>query len=105
MFRPHAGLSWLLIPATALLYAQDADSLKNKNGSAMSLSDTLSVIRLIDSLMVLFEQEEQSVLHFRLNYNSNVMAAGRTLGIDQFGLAPGITWYHKTGLFLDATLC
>jgi hypothetical protein len=36
-------------------------------------------------------------------YNSNVMAAGRTLGIDQFGLAPGIAYYHKTGLYADAS--
>jgi hypothetical protein len=42
-----------------------------------------------------------SQLAVRLAYNSNVLYAGRTLGIDQFGLSPGVSFYHKTGLYAD----
>jgi hypothetical protein len=58
---------------------------------------------LIDSLLTLDELSDYSQLAFRLGYNSNVLWAGRTLGIDQFGLAPGISYYHKSGLFADAS--
>ena len=39
----------------------------------------------------------------RLGYNSNVIADNRTLNISQFGLAPGISYYHKTGIYADYT--
>ncbi len=39
----------------------------------------------------------------RLGYNSNVVAASRTLGFNQFGVAPGISYYHKSGLYADYT--
>ncbi len=44
-----------------------------------------------------------STLVGRLGYNSNIAAVSRTLGFNQFGLSPGISYYHKTGLYLDAT--
>jgi len=30
-----------------------------------------------------------------------VMSTGRTLGIQNFGLAPGVSYYHKSGLYAD----
>lgn len=39
----------------------------------------------------------------RMGYNSNVVAASRTLGFNQFGVAPGISFYHKWGLYADYT--
>lgn len=39
----------------------------------------------------------------RLGYNSNVVSASRTLGFNQFGVAPGISYYHKSGLYADYT--
>jgi len=47
------------------------------------------------------ENTPGSQLAVRLAYNSNVLYAGRTLGIDQFGLSPGVSFYHKTGLYAD----
>jgi hypothetical protein len=32
-----------------------------------------------------------------------VVSASRTLGFNQFGLAPGLSYYHKTGLYADLT--
>jgi hypothetical protein len=69
----------------------------------LTFNDSLSIFNLIDSLLALPMEEPASQLGLRLMYNSNVQAAGRTLGISQFGLAPGIAYYHKTGLYADAS--
>ena len=47
--------------------------------------------------------EDHSQLALRIGYNSNVIAAARTLGFNQFGLAPGISYYHKSGAYADVT--
>jgi hypothetical protein len=47
------------------------------------------------------EMLSSSQLAFRLSYNSNVLSAGRTLGIENFGLSPGVSYYHHTGLYAD----
>lgn len=47
--------------------------------------------------------EVGSTLAVRAGYNSNIIAASSAFGLNQFGLAPGITYYHKSGLYLDAT--
>jgi hypothetical protein len=39
----------------------------------------------------------------RLGYNSNANSTGRTLGISQFGLSPGVSYYHKSGVYADAS--
>ncbi len=39
----------------------------------------------------------------RLGYNSNIVATSRTLGINQFGISPGLSYYHKAGLYSDAS--
>ncbi len=84
------------------LQAQDADSLlRLSSDSTLTYSDSLSIFYLIDSLLTLEENTPGSQLAVRLNYNSNVLYAGRTLGIDQFGLSPGISFYHKTGFYAD----
>lgn len=44
-----------------------------------------------------------SSLVARIGYNSNILALGAPLELGQFGIAPGATYYHKTGLYLDAT--
>ncbi|MDW8332563.1 MAG: hypothetical protein RMK43_13010, partial [Cyclobacteriaceae bacterium] len=95
-----AYLSWLFIAASCV-YAQKVDALKNKSDSILTINDSLSIFQLIDSLIILFEEQNHSFLHARLMYNSNVLAAGRTLGIDQFGLSPGITYHHKSGAYAD----
>lgn len=87
------------------LKAQDADSLllRLPTDSIFSYSDSLSIFNLIDSLLTLEENTVHSQLAVRLAYNSNVLYAGRTLGIDQFGLSPGISYYHKSGLYADVS--
>jgi hypothetical protein len=52
---------------------------------------------------MLEELEPRSQLAVRLGYNSNVLSTGRTLGIEQFGLSPSISFYHKWGFYADVT--
>lgn len=87
------------------LQAQDADSLflKLPTDSILSFSDSLNIFNLIDSLLTLEENTPRSQLAIRLTYNSNVLYTGRTLGIDQFGLSPGVSFYHKTGFYTDVS--
>ena len=101
------GKRWLcLILWTASycqLQAQDADSLllKLPSDSILSYSDSLDIFNLIDSLLTLEENTINSQLGIRLAYSSNVLYAGQTLGIDQFGLSPGASFYHKSGAYAD----
>jgi hypothetical protein len=86
------------------LQAQDADSLlRLSNDSTLTYSDSLSIFYLIDSLLTLEANTPGSQLAVRVNYNSNVLYAGRTLGIDQFGLSPGVSYYHKSGIYADVS--
>lgn len=86
------------------LLAQDADSLlRTPSDSILSYTDSLNIFNLIDSLLTLEGNTINSQLGVRLNYNSNVLYAGQTLGINNFGLSPGISYYHKTGLYADAS--
>ncbi|HEX6225393.1 MAG TPA: hypothetical protein VFZ52_13340 [Chryseolinea sp.] len=64
------------------------------------MSDSLSIFYLIDSLL---QQKDlnASQLALRLSYNSNVLSTGRTLGIENFGISPGVSYYHKSGLYAD----
>jgi hypothetical protein len=80
--------------------AQEVSTLFSKPDSALTFSDSLAIFQLIDSLMTM-GPVTRSQLAFRVSYNSNILSAGRTLGIDQFGLAPGISYYHKSGLYAD----
>jgi hypothetical protein len=70
--------------------------------ASLSSQDTLSIVALIDSLLQL-EEEQGSQLAVRVGYNSNVLSAGRTLGIENFGLAPAVSYYHKSGFYADVT--
>jgi hypothetical protein len=71
--------------------------------SILSFEDSLSIFTLIDSLMQMEEYESKSMMALRLGYNSNANASERSLGISQFGLSPGASYYHKSGIYADAS--
>src|SRR6187399_3547601 len=84
-------------------FSQHADSLLlSQTETELSFDDSLSIFYLIDSLL---QQGDLNVsqVAFRLSYNSNVLSTGRTLGIENFGLTPGISYYHWTGLYADVS--
>jgi hypothetical protein len=71
--------------------------------SMMERGDTLRLFSLIDSVMNMEAPVIKSQLITRLGYNSNVVSASRTLGFNQFGMAPGVSYYHKSGMYADVT--
>jgi len=82
-------------------YAQDTDSsFLSETEIDLTFEDSLSIFNLIDSLL---QQSDLDGSHVgvRLSYNSNVLSTGRTLGIKNFGLSPGISYYHKSGFYGD----
>lgn len=89
---------------------QQADSLLLKNDpyiaeldAMLAEGDTLQLFSLIDSIINLPDASVKSQLIVRLGYNSNVVAESRTFGFNQFGLAPGVSFYHKSGVYADVT--
>jgi hypothetical protein len=70
--------------------------------SIIASGDT-GFLSLIDSLVNIPTPKLKSQLVMRLGYNSNVVSASRTLGFNQFGVAPGVSFYHKSGLYADYT--
>jgi hypothetical protein len=93
-------------------FSQKRDSVSQKlkadsllfSSDLLSDSDSLSIFQLIDSLLKApAKQETGSALAVRAGYNSNVVSSGRPFGFDQFGLTSGLSYYHKSGFYLDAT--
>lgn len=107
-------VSWFfvgMIAASSAVYAQGADSLSHTPKDSTLLSqfdnelsslDSLEIFLLLDSLLQI-DNSVSSQFVTRLSYNSNVLYTGRTLGIDQFGLSPGFSYYHKSGFYGDVS--
>src|SRR6478609_8237591 len=89
---------------TDALKINNADSLLAQVDSLFTSADSLSIFQMIDSLLQTASIGPSSQLAIRLGYNSNVASEGRTLGISKFGLSPGMSFYHKSGLYADASV-
>jgi len=96
------GWVFIVMLSVSSATAQDTDSLFYKADSLFTSADSLSIFNLIDSLLSA-EDLLSSQLAVRLSYNSNVLSAGRTLGIENFGLSPGVSYYHKSGMYADVS--
>lgn len=64
-------------------------------------TDSASLFALIDELLK--PAPRLSQLQLRFGYSSRVTSAGRDFGIDQQGLTPGLSYYHHSGFYADAT--
>jgi len=95
-------LSCLFAASSVTTVAQDAGSFLSSSDSVLTFQDSLSIFQLIDSLL-LMDDLHTSQLAVRFGYNSNVLSAGRTLGIENFGLTSGISYYHWTGIYADVS--
>lgn len=102
MRSPKRWLMVVLMVASWEVSAQDASPFLSDVDSLLTFNDSLSIFNLIDSLLQL-EDQSGSLLSLRIGYNSNVLSTGRTLGIENFGLAPGISYYHRSGFYADVT--
>src|SRR5690349_12194010 len=96
IFSVHVPQAWAQ-NADSLLFK--ADPVLAELDSILHSGDSLSIIDLIDSLIAL--TEERSQLAVRVGYNSNVTTATTTVNIAKFGLSPGVSYYHKSGLYGD----
>ncbi len=94
----------MLLANCCFAQSTDSSSLKNQGLAGFTLDDTLSIFALIDSLVQLPDiSASGSSIVARLGYNSNIASANQVLGLSQFGLSPGLSYYHKSGAYLDAT--
>jgi hypothetical protein len=65
--------------------------------------DSLSLFRMLDGLINATTPKRTSQLLFRVGYNSNVNSTNQVAGLNQFGLSPGVSFYHRSGLYADAS--
>ncbi len=85
-------------------YAQtDIDAELAAFEASLDELDSASLIGVLDSLIKLEEIPLKSQLGIRLGYNSQLVNAGRDLGLNQSGFSFGAAYYHKSGLFGDLT--
>ncbi len=112
----HSVTAALILWSACLSYAQDprADTTVTQTlptldslTQAFTADDSLAIFDLIDSLLLadpsLLGESGGSQLALRLGYNSNITSDNRTFNISQFGLAPGVSYYHKSGAYADLT--
>jgi hypothetical protein len=101
----------LFVPLSSLAQEQKEDSLKVKLKqvydeleAVFNSPDTSSVVGIIDSFLTSSKPTDTSKLSIRVGYSSNLSALNQTLGIKQFGLSPGISYYHQSGLYADVSM-
>ncbi len=75
----------------------------DKLDSIFSYSDSLSIFNMIDSLLK-SQSDLGSTLVLRAGFNSNIISAGRSIGVNQYGATAGGSYYHKSGLFADVSM-
>ncbi len=63
--------------------------------------DSFGIFSLFDSILTL-EQKIPNEINIRVGYNSNVQSAGRDFDIQQYGINAGLSFFHRSGLYLDA---
>ncbi len=84
------------------LRAQDTLSLDEQWALLEAELDSFAIFNALDSLLTA-KAEVPSEVNLRISYNSNITSAGRNYGINQHGIAPGIAYYDKTGLWADVS--
>ena len=66
--------------------------------------DSTMLMSLLDSLIHLDDSDfKQSQLSFKVGYMSQIVTAGRDLGIEQYGLSYGVSYYHHSGVYGDVS--
>lgn len=84
----------IIIPTISIAQDDWLDSLE-----AAWEDDSVTIIYLIDSLLNI--EDKSHDLTLKMTYISQMLTAGRDFGVNQYGLSPGISYFHKSGLFAD----
>ncbi|MEM6524842.1 MAG: hypothetical protein AAF693_13650 [Bacteroidota bacterium] len=96
------GLVILIVFAPYVISAQsDIDAELAAFEAALDELDSASLISMLDSLIRQSDTPLKSQLGVRVGYNSQLINAGRDLGLNQFGFSFGAAYYHKSGAFMD----
>src|SRR5262249_27230491 len=67
--------------------------------SILNSPDSMSILSLIDNLL-LTPEPPGSQLAVRVGYNNNIVGNGSS-AVNQFGITSGLSYYHKSGAYLD----
>jgi hypothetical protein len=96
----------LLIPAISSAQDSSRSSLDELYAELDSIFGEETVpadlFALVDSLLA-SENEKVSALNVRLGYVSTIVSAGRSFGVEQYGITPAVNYFHHSGLFAGAT--
>ncbi|MEP0987255.1 hypothetical protein [Ekhidna sp.] len=90
----------LLFTLSISSFSQDELSYAEQLKAIEEDMDSLSIFNLIDSLFTL-DFAPKSELNIRAGFTTNVTSAGRDYDINQSGISPGISYYHKSGFYSD----
>ena len=89
------GLSVLAQKNDTLSYAEQLAALEAE-------MDSLSIFNLIESVLSM-ESDPKSELNVHFGFTSSVTTAGRDYDINQQGISPGLSYYHKSGIYADVS--
>lgn len=103
MLRGESILTLFIMLGSCFFVKAQENDIVLSDTSVLADENSLYIFQLLDSLMNMPEPEVHPLLAVRIGYNSNVLSAGQTLGIEQFGLSPGVSYYHPSGVYTDVT--
>ncbi len=89
------SLSGSAQPLDSLIFTEEEEALL----AELEAMDSLSLFSLIDNLLTY--EPIKSTVNIRLGYNGQVTTAGRDFGVNQYGISPGVSYYHKSGAYAD----
>ena len=98
MFRTVTTSVLLIIAFSS--FSQETLSYAEQLKAIEQEMDSLSIFNLIDSLFTL-DIDPASELNIRAGFTTNVTSAGRDYDLSQNGFSPGISYYHKSGMYGD----
>ena len=100
MFRAFILLILIVCSLKSSSQLTDTLSYAEQLAALEAEMDSLSIFNLIESVMAL-EVQSSSELNLHAGFTSSVTSAGRDYDINQQGVAPGVSYYHKSGIYAD----
>lgn len=101
------GFSLLTVILCHSIMAQDEPLTAEEQAELDALDKELaslgssSILGLLDSLIQLEEELNRSKISFKAGYTNQSLKESRGVVTDQNGYYAGLSYYHKTGFFLD----
>jgi hypothetical protein len=93
------SLAILLLSSISCWAQQDSLSIEQQLLQLELELDSASLFDFLDSLLAI--PVTKSEVGIRMGYSSSRLSAGRDFNQQQKGLTPGVSYYHKSGLYAD----